>query len=310
MADTITRRVALAGAAAALPSLGSRAVTNAALPLGGPVFINSQDPGELAQEHRRLRYGAAYCPSVEMSDHDRIRAIERAFKDANVVIAEVGAWKNMLDPDEEKRRANLAYVTERCALADEVGALCCVDIAGSYNPTVWYGPNPQNLSRQFFDATVENCRHIIDSTKPKRTKFTIEIMGWNVPDGPDSYLDLIRAVDRPAFGVHLDVCNGVNCPQRFYQNTAFIHECFQKLGRWIVSCHAKDLQWVVELNVHFLEVIPGRGQIDYRQYLLELSRLPTAAPLMMEHLKTAEEYLEAATYIRSVAQKTGVTLQG
>jgi len=39
------------------------------------------------------------------------------------------------------------------------------------------------------------------------------------------------------------------------------------------------------MNVHFVEVIPGRGQIDYAAYLRELSRLPVDAPLMLEHLK-------------------------
>jgi sugar phosphate isomerase/epimerase len=243
---------------------------------------------------------------VKVSDTARIRAIEQAFQRANIIIAEVGAWKNMLDPDPVKRRDNLAYVTERCAVAEAVGARCCVDIAGSYNPTVWYGPDPKNLSREFFDATVENCRKIIDSVKPKRTQFTIEMMGSNIPDGPDSYLELIRAVDRSAFGVHLDVCNGVNCPKRFYENSAFIGECFSKLGRWIRSCHAKDLQWIVELNVHFLEVVPGRGQIDYSRYLSELSKLPVPTPLMLEHLKTAEEYDEGARYIRGVAAKNGL----
>src|SRR5690242_122339 len=266
---------------------------------GGPIFIKSDDPAELAAEHRRLGYSAAYCPPAKVSETERVRTIEKAVRDAGVVISEVGAWKNMLDPDSTKRGENLAYVTERCALADAVGARCCVDIAGSYDPNVWYGPNPKNLSKEFFDATVENCRSILDSVKPRRTKFTIEMMGWSIPDGPDSYLRLIRAVDRPAFGVHMDVCNGVNSPTRFYENSAFIGECFSKLGRWIASCHAKDLKWITELNVHFLEVVPGRGQIDYRRYLTELSKL-NDVPLMMEHLKTAEEYQEGAAYIRRI----------
>jgi sugar phosphate isomerase/epimerase len=274
---------------------------------GGPVFLKSDDPVELAREHRRLGYSAAYCPQAALTDMSRVRAIETAFAKANVVIAEVGAWKNMLDPDAEKRRDNLAYVTERCALADAVGARCCVDIAGSYNPAVWYGPNPKNLSKDFFDATVENCRKILDSVKPKRTRFTIEMMGWSLPDGPDSYLSLIRAVDRPAFAVHLDVCNGINCPKRFYENSAYIHECFSKLGRWITSCHAKDLAWITEMNVHFLEVVPGRGQIDYSSYLQEVGKISRGVPLMMEHLKTAAEYDEGARYIRGVAAKAGVT---
>jgi sugar phosphate isomerase/epimerase len=253
-----------------------------------------------------LGYSAAYCPEAKVGDADHIEAIRKAFAKEDVVIAEVGAWKNMLDPDESKRRENLAYVTERCALAEEVGARCCVDIAGSYNPTVWYGPDPKNLSRQFFEATVANCRHILDTVKPKRTKFTIEMMGWNLPDGPDTYLDLIKAVDRKTFGVHLDVCNGVNCPARFYRNTEFIEECFAKLGPWIVSCHAKDLQWITELNVHFLEVIPGRGQMDYKAYLRGLAKLPIETPLMLEHLKTAEEYEEGKRYIRKVGESIGV----
>ncbi|HEX4771042.1 MAG TPA: TIM barrel protein [Bryobacteraceae bacterium] len=312
MDPSLTRRSVLAALTAAVLRANAQQPqsTNSGhgIRLGAPIFIHTDDPSQLAQEHRRLSYGAAYCPQADIHDKDRIRAIEQAFRSANVVIAEVGAWKNMLDPDTTKRRENLEYVTERCALADAVGARCCVDIAGSYNPTVWYGPNPKNLSKEFFDATVENCRHIIDTVKPTRTKFTIEMMGWNLPDGPDSYLDLIRAVDRPAFGVHLDVCNGVNCPIRFYNNTDFIRECCRKLGKWIVSCHAKDLQWITELNIHFQEVIPGRGQIDYQTYLTELNQLDQDTPLMIEHLKTAAEYDEAATYIRSVAAKSRITL--
>src|SRR5215469_16429578 len=174
--------------------------------LGGPIFFKSDNPAALAHEHRRLGYSAAYCPEIATLKEEKLLGdIQRAYAAENVVIAEVGAWKNMLDPDTGKRRENLAYVTERCALAEAIGARCCVDIAGSYNPDSWYGPDPKNLSQEFFDATVENCRHIIDAVKPTRTKFTIEMMGWNLPDGPDAYVKLIHAVDRKAFGVHLDV---------------------------------------------------------------------------------------------------------
>jgi sugar phosphate isomerase/epimerase len=302
----MTAAIAAHGLQTAAPAY----VATAAAPvrLGGPIFLESSDPVALAREHRRLGYSAAYCPQMAtVKDTDMLRAIRRAFEAENVCIAEVGAWRNMLDPDAVKRRENLAYVVERCALAEAVGARCCVDIAGSYNPESWYGPNPKNLSREFFDATVENCRHVIDSVKPTRTKFTIEMMGWNLPDGPDAYVELIRAVDRKAFGVHLDVCNGINSPRRFYENTAFIEECFKRLGPWIVSCHAKDLQWVVEMNVHFLEVPPGRGKIDYKAYLQGLASLGRDTPLMLEHLKTAAEYDEGREYIRKVGAAAGVT---
>ena len=114
------------------------------------------------------------------------------------------------------------------ALAEAVGARCCVDYAGSFNPTIPWGPHPGNLSQDFFDGTVENCRKIIDAVKPKRTVFSIEMMGWNVPDSPDSYLALIKAIDRKQFGVHMDVCNGSQQPRKFYENAKFIEECFHQ----------------------------------------------------------------------------------
>lgn len=274
--------------------------------LGGPIFLKTDDPREMAREHRRLGYSAAYCPNAKPDDTARVREIEKAFAAEKVTIAEVGAWVNMLDPDPQKRQQNMQFVAGRLALAEAVGARCCVDIAGSMNPKVWYGPHPGNLSKEFFDATVENCRRLIDEVKPTRTKFTLEMMGWSLPDGPDAYLRLIKAIDRKAFAVHMDVCNGINSPERFYQSGKFIEECFRKLGPWIVSCHAKDLAWVVEMNVHFVEVVPGRGEVDYRSYLRELAKLPTEAPLMLEHLKTAEEYEEGKRHIRQVGADVGV----
>jgi sugar phosphate isomerase/epimerase len=298
---TFTRRDLL-GLVAALPLRAA----GRPIRLGGPIFLKSDDPALLAREHRRLGYSAAYCPAAKSADADRIRAIRDAFAAENVVIAEVGAWKNMLDPDAPVRKENLAYVTDRLALADAVAARCCVDIAGSYNPRIWYGMNPKNLSREFFDATVANARTVIDAVKPTRTRFTIEMMPWSLPDGPDSYLELIQAVDRRPFAVHLDICNVINSPTRFYNNTAVIEECFRKLGGWIVSCHAKDLAWVPEYNVHFAEVTPGRGEIDYAAYLRQLSRLPVDAPLMLEHLKSAQDYDEGRAYIQRVAAKEGI----
>ncbi len=289
------------------PGRSLEADSKSPIRLGGPIFVKSDDPVVLAREHRRLGYSSGYCPEMAtLADSKLLNEINRAFAAENVLIAKVGAWRNLLDPDPVKRRKNLDYVTQRCALADAVGALCCVDIAGSYNPSTWYGPDPKNVSREFFDATVENCRHILDAVKPTRTRFTIEMMGWNLPDGPDAYLELIRAVDRKAFAVHLDVCNGINCPQRFYHNADFIRDCFRKLGPFIISCHAKDLRWDIEMNVHFEEVVPGRGQLDYRAYLGELAQLRRDVPLMLEHLKTAEEYDEGRLYIREVGDRMGL----
>ena len=275
--------------------------------LGAPIFERRDDPEELALAHRKLGYRAAYCPKASLKDPDHIRALSDAFAKHDVVIAEVGRWCNLLDADPKKRKKNLEKVTEGLALAEAIGARCCVDIAGSYNTEVWHGPHPENLSQRFFDAAVENARAIIDAVKPKRAKFAYEMMGWALPDSPDAYLKMIAAVDREGFGVHLDPCNLVNCPERFYRNTELLNECFDKLGPHIVSCHAKDLAWDIEMNVHFREVCPGTGSLDYATYLKRLAALPGEPPLMVEHLAGEKEYAEARAYLLEFGPSVGVS---
>lgn len=326
--DGLNRRELIVGAAALAVSgtgwaqggrrllLGGYAgMPGAAFP-GPGALINSEadDPEQLAQECKRLGYGAAYCPPSKPGDTARFKAIRDAFAKVNIVIAEVGAWRNLMTPDLVARKANLEYVTGQMAVADEVGARCCVDITGSFDAATLSGPHPKNYSQEFIDGTVENCRKIIDAVKPKRSKFAIEMKGCNFPEGPDDYLKLIKAVDRKELGVHIDICNIVNNPSRYYNNTALIKETFSKLGQWVCSCHAKDLLWVPQVNLNFEEVVPGRGGIktagvpgiDYAAYIQEVVKV--GAPLMLEHLKSAEEYREGAEYIRKVAGGLGIAV--
>ena len=275
--------------------------------LGAPVFNAPQDPEELARAHRQLGYRAAYCPGVSLTEREKIRDISAAFEKNDVVIAEVGRWFNLLDADEKKRTENLDRMTEGLALADEINARCCVNIAGSFNAEIWYGPHPENFSERFFEAVVENVRKIIDTVKPKRAKLCYEMMGWALPESADSYLKILKAIDREAFGVHLDPCNAVNSPERFYNNTALLNDCFDKLGPWIASCHAKDVTWDVEMQVHFREVPLGTGSLDYTTYLKRLATLPQGPPLMIEHMSGEEQYNQSRQHLFALGEKIGVS---
>jgi sugar phosphate isomerase/epimerase len=310
----VRQSLGLAAVAGLLPStseLRAQAHSGPSTPrplrLGGPSFANMDDPEELARAHRQLGYRAAYCPKVALTDQARLKALAAAFAKHDVVLAEVGRWVNLLDSDATKRSQNLRTVIDGLALAEEIGARCCVDIAGSFSPTSWFGPHPDNLSPRFFDAAVENARKIIDAVKPKRAKFCYEMMGWSLPDSPAAYLKMIQAVDRAAFGVHLDPCNLINSPEKFYRNTDLLNDCFDQLGRWIVSCHAKDLTWDVELNVHFREVRPGLGSLDHATYLRRLAQLPQEAPLMLEHLPNADEYAKAREHLFTASREAGLS---
>jgi len=307
--DAVSRRDLLGMSLAGMASLylGSRAsgAARGGLRLGGPVFEKYQDPEGWVRAVKKLGYSAAYCPVGAEAADEVVKAYERAAQKADIIIAEVGAWSNSISPDEEKRKAALEKCRQQLALADRIGARCCVNITGSRG-TQWDGPAAENFTEETFDMIVETTRGIIDDVKPTRTWFALETMPWAYPDSADSYVRLIQAIDRDRFAVHLDPVNLVCSPQRYYANGRLIAECFEKLGPYIKSCHAKDIILHPKLMTHLDEVRPGQGGLDYATLLRELSKLP-GVPLMLEHLSNAEEYEQAAAHIRSVARKLGLS---
>jgi len=274
--------------------------------IGGEILNPPEDPGELARTHVNFGYNAAYCPNLELSNKKHINEIRKAFLKENVIIAEVGAWCNLISPDDDKRKKNFNLACERLSLADEIGARCCVDYIGTLDPNFGLWPHPNNFLSETFVLAVDVIRRIIDEVKPKNTRFAIEMMPWIVPDSADCYLKLIHAVDRPSFGVHMDPVNIIVSPRLYYNNGTLIHECFKKLGKWIVSCHAKDIIARNTLPLHLDEGMPGTGNLDYRTYLSELNRLPGEVPLMLEHLKSQEEYATALKFLRSAEKELDI----
>jgi sugar phosphate isomerase/epimerase len=301
-------KTSLAAATILTSTSAVRAVTKvkkSPVRLGGPTFEKYEDPAGWIAALKKLGYSAAYCPVGANASDDVVKAYEQAAKEANIIIAEVGAWSNPISPDEKTWKEAMEKCRRQLHLADRIGARCCVNISGSRSNR-WEGPSPDNLTEETFNLIVETTREIIDEVKPTRTYFTLEMMPWSYPDSVDSYVRLLKAIDRKRFAVHLDPVNIVCSPQRYFRNGRLIRECFKKLGPQIKSCHGKDILLDTKLTTHLDEVRPGLGGLDYVTFLKELSKLPDV-PLMLEHLPNAEEYRLAAEHVRSVGKKAGVS---
>ncbi|OIN98392.1 xylose isomerase [Candidatus Desantisbacteria bacterium CG_4_10_14_0_8_um_filter_48_22] len=278
--------------------------------LGGPLFVEYSNPeGWVAAVMKYHGYSAAFCPlgTDQLKNTSLVRNYEEAAKKADIVIAEMGAWSNPMSPDEKIRSEALKKCKESLALADEIGARCCVNIAGSRGQK-WDGPCQEDLTDQTFEMIVDTVRGIIDDVKPRRAFYALETMQWMYPDSAECYIKLIRAIGRKQFGVHMDPVNLICSPQRYFGNAAVIRDCFKKLGPYIRSCHGKDIMLADRSTVHLDEVRPGTGGLDYGVFLQELAKLHPDTPLMLEHLAKEEEYAQAAEYVRSVAVQKSVKI--
>lgn len=270
--------------------------------LGGPVFVDEgTDVEALARAHVEQGYRSAYCPPVSLKDPAGIKRAEAAFQKAGVVIAEVGAWCNIIPADSGKHERAVTQVSEQLALADAVGAKCCVTFAGTReNSDKAWGHAAVNFTDDTFDYLVQTVREIIQRAKPKRARFGLEMMQTCPPDSVDSYLDLVQAIDDPRFCVHLDPCNIIYSSRQCYNTAAILRDCVERLGPWIVSCHAKDLIPRDGLAVHIDETRPGTGCMNYPVYIDALSKLNRDVPLLLEHLASRNEYETARDYLASL----------
>ncbi len=102
-------------------------------------------------------------------------------------------------------------------------------------------------------------QEIIDEAKPQNTFFTIEPMPWMYPTSPEEYVKLLDDVKRDAFGVHMDVINMINTPQRYFFPEPFVEHCFELLGDQIKSCHLKDILLGIGIYIPTSGVCMWRG---------------------------------------------------
>lgn len=274
---------------------------------GGMIFKKWSTAEEWAKAALEAGYSAVYFPVDYTADLKTIDSYKKAADDADLVICEIGVWNNTLERDQSKREAAIEKAIRQLELAEYVGANCCVNIAGSYSEQ-WDGPHKDNLTPKAFDEIVRTTQRIIDAVNPKITAYSLEPMPWMYPDTADSYVELIKSIDRKGFTAHLDPVNIISSPQLYYRNGEVIQEWFDKLGTSIRSCHAKDIRLSDRLTVHLDECRPGLGELDYESYLKCMTKLDDRACLMLEHMTEEIDYIEATKYIKSIAAKLGITL--
>ncbi|MDR1826008.1 MAG: TIM barrel protein [Bifidobacteriaceae bacterium] len=269
--------------------------------LGGPVLYQGHDPVAYAEAHVALGYRAAYAPDwVTLEDPAQAQAVARELAARDIVLAEVGAWCNPLSNDPATRQAAIGLMTDRLRLADLMGARTCVNVLGTKGHDNWYGPDAAGYSQAFFDEAVALTQHLVDTVQPANTTLSLEMMPYYFLDGPEEYLRFLAAVDRPQVAAHMDLCNSINSPRRYYGITQWIEHTFDLLGDRIITCHLKDLRLNPEpYSVRFDEVRIGLGEVDYAALIGAIERLDPDMPGMLEHLETAEDYAAAAAIVRS-----------
>ncbi len=264
-------------------------------------FTDYDSPEAWVDLVKKAGHRAAVAPVDETAADDVVAAYRKAAEANDIVIAEVGVWKNTCSDDEAVRKANMAIAKAKLHLADRIGARCAVNIVGERTKR----GAADDLTEEAFERAVEVVREILDDVQPQRARYCLETMPYMLPDSVEMYERMRLAIDRPGFGVHCDPANFLHSPRNYHASGAIIRHFFEVLGPHILSCHAKDVVLNPALLVRFEEVAPGQGGQDWRTYVREINRLDPEMPLIIEHLRTDEAYADATAYLRGIEAEAG-----
>lgn len=267
--------------------------------LGISSSLKHTSPEDWAQKHKNLGLKCVNFPVTYEAGRDVYMAYKTEADKAGLVIAEVGVWKNTMAADPKEKAKWIEFAVNQLKMADEVGAVCCVNVAGTPHGPRWDGGYRENFSKETWIQTVEMVQQIIDTAKPKHTKYSIESMPWMIPTGPEEYAKLINDVNRNEFSAHLDVVNMITSPKRYFFNDEFLKECFEILKGNILSCHLKDIHLKEEYTFQLEECACGKGELNLELFAELASKENPNMPMIIEHLTTDQEYFDSVAYVQN-----------
>ncbi len=130
--------------------------------LGGTVTGRYSGPEEWEKLLVASRFRAITAPFSCETPGEDVAAYCEIIRRHGVKIAEIGVWKNLMDPDPARAAEAKAYAKGQLALGDRLGIPCCVNIAGSTGSASWDGADPGNYAPETYDRIVADIREILD----------------------------------------------------------------------------------------------------------------------------------------------------
>ena len=267
--------------------------------LGTSSPLNHSSADEWAKNLVNLGCRSVVFPLSANDPEEKINEYVEAAKANDLLIAEVGIWRNAMSLDPEDRKAQRDYSVKQLQLADRIGARCAVNVAGAIGPR-WDGHYKENFTKETRAEIVKMIQEIIDRAEVTNTYFTLEPMPWMTPTSPEDYARLIEEVDRERFAVHMDIINMTNSFERYYNPEEFVDRCAELLGNRIRSCHIKDVHLKEEYTFQLEECAPGQGEFPLRYYVEKMNSIDPEMPIILEHLNTDEEYIHYMNYLKEV----------
>lgn len=228
---------------------------------------------------------------AQRTSADERRRMRTLLDQAGLALPSIAAHGNLLEPDAEKRAAQLARIQAAIDLA--------ADLAGSAAPpcvvTMAYGKPDQY--EQVRETVADNFGALARRAQERGVIVALEPHVGQAFDLPEKVLWLLQRVDSPFFRLNFDNSHFEVMGRR-------LDEYVPLLAPYAVHTHVKD-QRGRSPDYEFL--VPGEGEFDYARYVRAMERAGYAGFITVEISKMVQNrpgYDPAETARRSFATLT------
>lgn len=213
----------------------------------------------------------------------RCREIADTYRQAGLKIHSVGVYTNLIHPDPDERKVNLAYFEAMMVVGKHMGVRTFITEAGHHRPQ-----KPEAVEYHFQDAVWERMvathRELAAIAERHDAAVLLEPFFQGFLASAKRTRLFLEAVASPRIRALLDPANLLEVND--------LDEMFDQLGPFIDCLHAKDRK------LHVNRGVPaGQGDVDYPEFIRLAARHAPHAPFILEYVGPAN-YRQALEHLR------------
>ncbi len=218
----------------------------------------------------------------------QLATVRRQLADHGLSVAALGAYRNLIAADPDRRRRNIAYIKACLEQASALGAPIVSTETGTLHPSGDWSDTPENDSPAAWEALYRALDELLPVAEKAQAVLALEGYVNNVLKTPDQVDEILRRYNSPHLKVMCDPYNYLT-KALLPQSAQLADEFLGRFEQEFVVAHLKDVSpqgAEVDTPEFGLGVFPQAGYIKFLK-----TRRPDL-PVIFEHLPL--EHLPAA----------------
>jgi sugar phosphate isomerase/epimerase len=167
----------------------------------------------------------------------------------------------------------------------------------------WF-PHPDNWTATARKQLVKTLKECASAAEDAGVYLSLEGHQLVTLESAEVTAQVLDEVDSPWVRSDYDSANWIT-RETVFNTTAALQHDFKVLGRYIVSCHAKDIWIENKLALHLQDGCPGKGNMDFHALFKHMESLSPDYPVIVEGA-TTEEMPEVGKLFHQIADELGI----